>query len=47
MAGQQRLDPAAPGIGVQFGDTAEGEAARGKIEALLAGHAANKPTHTM
>ena len=37
----------APGIGVQFGDTAEGEAARGKIEALLAGHAANKPTHTM
>ena len=37
----------APGIGVQFGDTAEGEAARAKIEALLAGHAATKPTHTM
>lgn len=37
----------ASGIGVQFGDTAEGEAARGKIEALLAGHPANKPTHTM
>ena len=39
--------PWAPGIGVQFGDTAEGEAARAKIEALLAGHAATKPTHTM
>ena len=36
-----------PGIGVQFGDTAEGEAARGKIEALLAGHQDGKPTHTM
>ena len=37
----------APGIGVQFGDTAEGEAARSRIEALLAGHPATKPTHTM
>ena len=36
-----------PGIGVQFGDTAEGEAARGKIEALLAGMGDGKPTHTM
>jgi type IV pilus assembly protein PilZ len=38
----------AAGIGVQFGDTAEGEAAKGKIEALLAGTlSADKPTHTM
>ena len=38
----------AAGIGVQFGDTAEGEAAKGKIEALLAGTlTADKPTHTM
>lgn len=36
------------GIGVQFGDSAEGEAVKGKIEALLAGAlSAEKPTHTM
>ena len=36
------------GIGVQFSDSAEGEAVRGKIEALLAGAlSADKPTHTM
>jgi type IV pilus assembly protein PilZ len=36
------------GIGVQFNDSAEGEAVRGKIETLLAGiHNADKPTHTM
>lgn len=36
------------GIGVQFADSAEGEAVRGKIEALLAGLLqADKPTHTM
>ncbi|MBB5015230.1 PilZ domain-containing protein [Rehaibacterium terrae] len=36
------------GIGVQFADTAEGEAVRNKIETLLAGTLnADKPTHTM
>lgn len=36
------------GIGVQFADTSEGEAVRGKIETLLAGTlSADKPTHTM
>ena len=36
------------GIGVQFPDTAEGEAVKGKIEALLAGTlTAERPTHTM
>ncbi|KGM57524.1 pilus assembly protein PilZ [Lysobacter arseniciresistens ZS79] len=45
-AGAQGNRPA--GIGVQFGDTAEGEAVKGKIEALLAGLLnAERPTHTM
>lgn len=45
-AGAQGNRPA--GIGVQFGDTAEGEAVKGKIEALLAGMlAAERATHTM
>lgn len=36
------------GIGVQFADTADGEAVKNKIEALLAGQLnADKPTHTM
>jgi len=36
------------GIGVQFTDSSEGEAVKGKIEALLAGTLnADKPTHTM
>ena len=36
------------GIGVQFADSADGEAVKGKIEALLAGSlSAEKPTHTM
>ena len=36
------------GIGVQFADTAEGEAVKGKIEAMLAGTlTAERPTHTM
>ncbi|MCK7594729.1 PilZ domain-containing protein [Pseudomarimonas salicorniae] len=36
------------GIGVQFNDSVEGEAVRGKIETLLAGILnADKPTHTM
>lgn len=36
------------GIGVQFGDSAEGTAARSKIEALLAGQLeSDKPTSTM
>ncbi|MEO6264012.1 MAG: PilZ domain-containing protein [Luteimonas sp.] len=36
------------GIGVQFADGNEGEAVKGKIEALLAGTLnADKPTHTM
>jgi len=38
----------AAGIGVQFADTAEGEAVKSKIEALLAGSlGADKPTQTM
>lgn len=36
------------GIGVQFADTPEGEAVKGKIEAILAGILnSDKPTHTM
>ncbi|MGN6512901.1 MAG: PilZ domain-containing protein [Lysobacteraceae bacterium] len=36
------------GIGVQFADTPEGEAVKGRIEALLAGTLnADKPTQTM
>ncbi len=36
------------GIGVQFADSPESEALRGKIETLLAGILnADKPTHTM
>lgn len=36
------------GIGVQFADSSEGEAIKGKIETLLAGTLnAEKPTHTM
>jgi len=36
------------GIGVQFGENNEGEAVKGKIEALLAGQLnAERPTHTM
>lgn len=36
------------GIGVQFADSSEGEAVKGKIETLLAGTlGADKPTHTM
>ncbi|MDQ3215857.1 MAG: PilZ domain-containing protein [Pseudomonadota bacterium] len=36
------------GIGVQFAETAEGDAVKGKIETLLAGTLnADKPTHTM
>ena len=36
------------GIGVQFADTAEAEAVKGKIETFLAGTLeADKPTHTM
>jgi type IV pilus assembly protein PilZ len=36
------------GIGVQFADSAEGEAARGKVEALLAGITnSDRPTGTM
>lgn len=45
-AGAQGNRPA--GIGVQFGDSAEGEAVKGKIEALLAGMlSSERPTHTM
>ncbi|HEV2606360.1 MAG TPA: pilus assembly protein PilZ, partial [Xanthomonadaceae bacterium] len=45
-AGAQGNRPA--GIGVQFADSAEGEAARGKVEALLAGITnSDKPTGTM
>lgn len=45
-AGAQGNRPA--GIGVQFGDSAEGEAVKGKIEALLAGTlSAERATHTM
>ncbi|GHE25339.1 PilZ domain-containing protein [Vulcaniibacterium thermophilum] len=36
------------GIGVQFADSAEGEAIKGKIETLLAGQlSGERPTHTM
>ena len=36
------------GVGVQFADTPEGDAARNRIETLLAGTLnAEKPTHTM
>ena len=36
------------GIGVQFAETAEGDAVKGKIEALLAGSlTADRATHTM
>ena len=36
------------GIGVQFGESAEGEAVKSRIEALLAGTLnAERPTHTM
>lgn len=45
-AGAQGNRPA--GIGVQFGDTAEGEAVKGRIEALLAGMlSSDRATHTM
>ena len=38
----------AAGIGVQFAETAEGDAVKSKIEALLAGTLnAERPTHTM
>ena len=44
--GSQGNRPA--GIGVQFADSAEGELARGKVEAMLAGITnSDKPTHTM
>ena len=36
------------GVGVQFGEGAEAEAVKGRIEALLAGSlTAERPTHTM
>ena len=36
------------GVGVQFADTNEGEAVKGRIETLLAGTlTSEKPTHTM
>jgi type IV pilus assembly protein PilZ len=45
-AGAQGNRPA--GIGVQFAESSEGEAARGKVEALLAGITnSDKPTGTM
>ncbi len=45
-AGAQGNRPA--GIGVQFADTSEGEAVKGKIEALLAGTlSSERATHTM
>ncbi len=45
-AGAQGNRPA--GIGVQFADSSEGELARGKVEALLAGITnSDKPTGTM
>ena len=45
-AGSQGNRPA--GIGVQFADSTEGDAARGKVEAILAGIInSDKPTHTM
>lgn len=45
-AGAQGNRPA--GIGVQFPDSPDGEAVKGKIEAILAGQlGSDKPTHTM
>ncbi|HUH90196.1 MAG TPA: pilus assembly protein PilZ, partial [Lysobacter sp.] len=45
-AGAQGNRPA--GIGIQFGEGAEGETVKGKIEALLAGTLdAERATHTM
>ncbi|MEO5596330.1 MAG: PilZ domain-containing protein [Lysobacteraceae bacterium] len=45
-SGAQGNRPA--GIGVQFADSAEGEVARGKVEAMLAGITnSDKPTSTM
>ncbi len=45
-AGAQGNRPA--GIGVQFGETAEGENVKGRIEALLAGTlGSERTTHTM
>jgi type IV pilus assembly protein PilZ len=35
------------GVGVQFADGGDSEALRGKIDALLAGLNADKPTQTM
>jgi type IV pilus assembly protein PilZ len=36
------------GVGVQFADSSEGDAVKGRIEAMLAGTlGADKPTHTM
>jgi len=35
------------GIGVQFAEGSDGEALRGRIDALLAGFNADKPTQTM
>jgi type IV pilus assembly protein PilZ len=37
----------AAGVGVQFADGADSEALRGKIDTLLAGFNADKPTQTM
>ena len=37
----------AAGVGVQFADGGDSEALRGKIDALLAGFNADKPTQTM
>ena len=37
----------AAGVGVQFAEGGDGEALRGKIDALLAGVNADKPTQTM
>jgi type IV pilus assembly protein PilZ len=44
-AGAQGNRPA--GVGVQFAEGGDGEALRGKIEAMIAGMNADKPTHTM
>ena len=43
----ERLPCAPAGVGVQFGEGGEGEMARSKIEALIAGLNAEKPTATM
>lgn len=38
----------APGVGIQFNDTPDGEAARTKIESILAAMLnSDRPTHTM